>query len=82
MRTTRFACLLLLTMLLKFSHGSITPTNPLSIGQTLSSSNDVYELGFFSPHNTQDQYVGIWLKGTTPQVVVWRCVVHRRNFCI
>ncbi|CAF1837964.1 unnamed protein product [Brassica oleracea var. botrytis] len=71
MRTTRFACLLLLTMLLKFSHGSITPTNPLSIGQTLSSSNDVYELGFFSPHNTQDQYVGIWLKGTTPQVVVW-----------
>ncbi|KAF8114157.1 hypothetical protein N665_0040s0013 [Sinapis alba] len=71
MRTTRFACLLLLTMLLSFSHGSITPTNPLSIGQTLSSSDDVYELGFFSPNNTQYQYVGIWLKGTIPQVVVW-----------
>ncbi|KFK40699.1 hypothetical protein AALP_AA2G029700 [Arabis alpina] len=40
-------------------------------GQTLSSSNEVYELGFFSPNNTSNQYVGIWLKGTIPRVVVW-----------
>ncbi|VVA93863.1 unnamed protein product [Arabis nemorensis] len=67
-----FAGLLLFTMLLSFSYAAITPTSPLSIGQTLISSNKVYELGFFSPNNTQDhQYVGIWFKDTTPQVVVW-----------
>ncbi|KAF2587630.1 hypothetical protein F2Q70_00036459 [Brassica cretica] len=49
----------------------ITPTSPLSIGQTLSSSDGVYQLGFFSPNNTQNQYVGIWFKGIIPRVVVW-----------
>ncbi|KAG7588020.1 Protein kinase domain [Arabidopsis suecica] len=71
MGMTRFACFLLFTLLLSFSYAAITPTSPLSIGQTLSSSNGVYELGFFSPNNTKEQYVGIWLKGTNPQVVVW-----------
>ncbi|ESQ29287.1 hypothetical protein EUTSA_v10023836mg, partial [Eutrema salsugineum] len=70
MRITKFACLLLFTMLLNFIYAAITPTSPLSIGQTLSSSTEVYELGFFSPNNTQDQYVGIWLKGIIPQVVL------------
>ncbi|KAL1188299.1 G-type lectin S-receptor-like serine/threonine-protein kinase [Cardamine amara subsp. amara] len=68
---TRFACFLLFTLLLSFSYAAITPTSPLSVGQTLSSSNKVYELGFFSPNNTQDQYVGIWFKDTIPRVVVW-----------
>ncbi|XP_056864770.1 G-type lectin S-receptor-like serine/threonine-protein kinase At1g61480 [Raphanus sativus] len=77
MRITGFAFLLLFTMLLSFSHAAITPTSPLSIGQTLSSSDDIYELGFFSPNNTQDQYVGIWLKGIIPQVVVW--VANRKD---
>ncbi|XP_019093649.1 PREDICTED: G-type lectin S-receptor-like serine/threonine-protein kinase At1g61490 isoform X6 [Camelina sativa] len=78
---TRFACLLLFTMLLftmllSFSYAGITTEritteSPLSVGQTLSSSNGVYELGFFSPNNSQNQYVGIWFKGIIPQVVVW-----------
>ncbi|KAL1188298.1 G-type lectin S-receptor-like serine/threonine-protein kinase [Cardamine amara subsp. amara] len=71
MGMTRFACFLLFTLLLSFSYAAITPTSPLSVGQTLSSSNKVYELGFFSPINTQDQYVGIWFKDTIPRVVVW-----------
>ncbi|CDY67907.1 BnaCnng56920D [Brassica napus] len=58
-------------MFLSLSYEAITPTSPLSIGQTLSSSNGVYELGFFSPNNSQNQYVGIWLKDTVPRVVVW-----------
>ncbi|XP_010418111.1 PREDICTED: G-type lectin S-receptor-like serine/threonine-protein kinase At1g61440 isoform X1 [Camelina sativa] len=49
----------------------ITEESPLSIGKTLSSSNGVYELGFFSFNNSQNQYVGIWFKGIIPQVVVW-----------
>ncbi|EFH62797.1 predicted protein [Arabidopsis lyrata subsp. lyrata] len=73
---TRFACLhlftmLLFTMLSSSSYAVITTESPLSMGQTLSSANEVYELGFFSPNNTQDQYVGVWFKDTIPRVVVW-----------
>ncbi|KAJ0257986.1 G-type lectin S-receptor-like serine/threonine-protein kinase [Hirschfeldia incana] len=50
---------------------AITTERPLSVGQTLHSSNGVYELGFFSPNNSQNQYVGIWYKGVIPRVVVW-----------
>ncbi|KAF8046199.1 hypothetical protein N665_3953s0002 [Sinapis alba] len=66
-----FACFILFAMFLSFSYAAITQTSPLSIGQTLSSSNGVYELGFFSPNNSQNQYVGIWLKDAVPRVVVW-----------
>ncbi|ESQ29283.1 hypothetical protein EUTSA_v10023852mg [Eutrema salsugineum] len=58
----RFACLLFLTTFLSFSYAAITPESPLSIGQTLRSSNEIYELAFFSPNNSQNQYVGIWFK--------------------
>ncbi|XP_018433196.2 G-type lectin S-receptor-like serine/threonine-protein kinase At1g61500 isoform X1 [Raphanus sativus] len=72
MGMTRLVCLFLSAMLLSFTYAAITPTSPLSIGQTLSSSDGVYELGFFSPNNTQNhQYVGVWFKGIIPRVVVW-----------
>ncbi|XP_023642947.1 G-type lectin S-receptor-like serine/threonine-protein kinase At1g61550 isoform X1 [Capsella rubella] len=77
MGMTRFACFLLFTLFLSFSYASITKESPLSIGQTLSSSNNVYELGFFSPNNSQNMYVGIWFKGIIPRVVVW--VANREN---
>ncbi|KAL9310282.1 G-type lectin S-receptor-like serine/threonine-protein kinase [Arabidopsis thaliana] len=66
-----FASLLLITIFLSFSYAGITRESPLSIGKTLSSSNGVYELGFFSFNNSQNQYVGIWFKGIIPRVVVW-----------
>ncbi|KAL1215951.1 G-type lectin S-receptor-like serine/threonine-protein kinase [Cardamine amara subsp. amara] len=53
------------------AYAAITKTSPLSIGQTLSSPNGSYELGFFSPNNSRNQYVGIWFKNITPRVVVW-----------
>ncbi|CAA7023970.1 unnamed protein product [Microthlaspi erraticum] len=53
------------------SENGITTESPLSIEQTLSSSNGVYELGFFSPNNSRNLYVGIWFKGITPRTVVW-----------
>uniref|UniRef100_A0A1J3DRG8 non-specific serine/threonine protein kinase n=1 Tax=Noccaea caerulescens TaxID=107243 RepID=A0A1J3DRG8_NOCCA len=74
---TRFAYLFLFTMLLSSSYVAITPTSPLSIGQTLSSPNEIYELGFFSPNNSQNLYVGIWFKGIIPRVVLW--VANREN---
>ncbi|EFH62798.1 hypothetical protein ARALYDRAFT_893368 [Arabidopsis lyrata subsp. lyrata] len=56
---------------LSIGYAGITTDTPLSVGQTLSSSNGVYELGFFIPNNSQNQYVGIWFKGIIPLVVVW-----------
>ncbi|EFH62805.1 S-locus lectin protein kinase family protein [Arabidopsis lyrata subsp. lyrata] len=76
-RIVFFAYLLLCTIFISFSSAGITKGSPLSIGQTLSSSNGVYELGFFSPNNSQNQYVGIWFKGIIPRVVVW--VANREN---
>ncbi|KAF8108643.1 hypothetical protein N665_0106s0041 [Sinapis alba] len=69
-RIVFFASLLFFIISPSFSF-AITTQSPLSIGQTLSSSNGVYELGFFSPNNSQNQYVGIWYKGIIPRVVVW-----------
>ncbi|CAH2038284.1 unnamed protein product [Thlaspi arvense] len=50
---------------------AISRESPLSLGQTLSSPSGSYELGFFTPNNSQNQYVGIWFKKVTPRVVVW-----------
>ncbi|XP_009140678.1 G-type lectin S-receptor-like serine/threonine-protein kinase At1g11280 isoform X2 [Brassica rapa] len=50
---------------------AISRESPLSLGQTLSSPGESYELGFFSPNNSRNQYVGIWFKKITPRVVVW-----------
>ncbi|XP_018439488.2 G-type lectin S-receptor-like serine/threonine-protein kinase At1g61480 [Raphanus sativus] len=76
-RIVFFASLLFFAIFSSFSFAGITIQNPLSTGQTLISSNGVYELGFFSPNNSQNQYVGIWYKGIIPQVVVW--VANRKN---
>ncbi|CAH2047890.1 unnamed protein product [Thlaspi arvense] len=70
-RIVLFASLLFFTMNSSFSFAGITTESPLSTGQTLSSSNGFYELGFFSPNNSLNQYVGIWYKGIIPRVVVW-----------
>ena len=63
-----------LFLLIRFSsygYAAITRASPLSIGQTLSSPDGSYEFGFFSPNNSRNQYVGVWFKNITPQVVVW-----------
>ncbi|KAI3441584.1 EF-hand domain-containing protein [Psidium guajava] len=45
-------------------------------GETLVSSGQSFELGFFSPGNSNNRYFGIWYK-ITPEVVVW--VANRDN---
>ncbi|ESQ29289.1 hypothetical protein EUTSA_v10023295mg [Eutrema salsugineum] len=66
-----FVCSLLLIIFSTRGNADINTSSPLSIGQTLSSPGGSYELGFFSPNNSRNQYVGIWFKNITPQVVVW-----------
>ena len=45
-------------------------------GQTLVSSNQRFELGFFSPGRSSNRYLGIWYKNLL-QTVVW--VANRNN---
>ncbi|KAL8506044.1 hypothetical protein ACS0TY_017053 [Phlomoides rotata] len=44
---------------------------------TLISSNGNFELGFFSPGNSKNRYVGIWYKKIPVETVVW--VANRDN---
>ncbi|KAK3416716.1 hypothetical protein EUGRSUZ_H02483, partial [Eucalyptus grandis] len=39
--------------------------------QTLLSNSQIFELGFFTPNGSQNQYVGIWFKNMNPSKVVW-----------
>lgn len=65
----------------RFFHFSIAvdtlaPNQPFRDGDTLVSSNQRFELGFFSPSNSKNRYLGIWYK-KTPDIVVW--VAERNN---
>ncbi|CAN1775085.1 G-type lectin S-receptor-like serine/threonine-protein kinase At4g27290 [Linum perenne] len=55
---------------------SINATQSLQAGSTLTSSGGSFELGFFSPPNTQKRYLGIWYKKISTFTVVW---VANRN---
>ncbi|GLT52659.1 hypothetical protein SLA2020_259870 [Shorea laevis] len=50
---------------------NITSSNPLSQNEILISPAQVFELGFFRPDNSTNQYVGIWYKNIAPRTVVW-----------
>ncbi|KAL1537428.1 G-type lectin S-receptor-like serine/threonine-protein kinase isoform X1 [Salvia divinorum] len=50
---------------------SIAPNQTLSNNTTLVSPNGDFELGFFSPRNSTNRYVGIWFKKVSLQTVVW-----------
>ncbi|WJX73453.1 hypothetical protein P8452_57232 [Trifolium repens] len=46
-------------------------------GNTLVSKGGIYELGFFTPGNSNKRYLGIWYKNIPIQTVVW--VANRIN---
>ncbi|XP_023758476.1 G-type lectin S-receptor-like serine/threonine-protein kinase At1g61550 [Lactuca sativa] len=55
----------------------LTKDSPISLEQTLVSSNQVFELGFFSPGNSSNRYLGIWFKNILPRKFIW--VANRQN---
>ncbi|KAM7500876.1 hypothetical protein LguiA_025290 [Lonicera macranthoides] len=55
---------------------TLSPTQNLTDGSTLISSNQRFELGFFSPGNSTNRYLGIWYHNL-PLTVVW--VANRQN---
>ncbi|XP_071733154.1 G-type lectin S-receptor-like serine/threonine-protein kinase At4g27290 isoform X2 [Rutidosis leptorrhynchoides] len=48
----------------------------LTEGDTLVSETKIFELGFFTPDNSEKSYIGIWYKQDTSRTVVW---VANRN---
>ncbi|XP_062013317.1 G-type lectin S-receptor-like serine/threonine-protein kinase SD1-29 [Rosa rugosa] len=55
----------------------LTPSQSLAQGQTLVSPGQIFELGFFSPNNSANKYVGMWHKSIFPRKIVW--VANREN---
>ncbi|KAL7243947.1 hypothetical protein ACSBR1_016214 [Camellia fascicularis] len=58
---------------------TLTHSQSISAGQTLISSGQIFELGFFIPSNSSKQYFGIWHKNIPihDRKVVW--VANREN---
>ncbi|KAL7160378.1 hypothetical protein ABFS83_01G091100 [Erythranthe nasuta] len=55
----------------------INSTHVITDGDTLISSGGSFELGFFSPGDSKNRYVGIWFKNISAFTVVW--VANRNN---
>ncbi|CAJ1956876.1 unnamed protein product, partial [Sphenostylis stenocarpa] len=56
---------------------SINPSQSISDDQIIVSPGKTYALGFFSPGNSKNRYVGIWYNEIPTQTVVW--VANRDN---
>ncbi|XP_022716025.1 G-type lectin S-receptor-like serine/threonine-protein kinase At4g27290 isoform X2 [Durio zibethinus] len=56
---------------------TLAANNTLKDGQTLVSSGQRFEFGFFSLRNSSHRYLGIWYKNIDPFTVVW--VANRDN---
>uniref|UniRef100_A0A2N9IFD7 non-specific serine/threonine protein kinase n=1 Tax=Fagus sylvatica TaxID=28930 RepID=A0A2N9IFD7_FAGSY len=69
---------LLCCFCLKFglSKDTITATNFIKDSETLVSEGSDFKLGFFSPANSTNRYVGIWYSHISVSTVIW---VANRN---
>ncbi|KAI3441586.1 EF-hand domain-containing protein [Psidium guajava] len=61
---------------LSYAGDTLSPGQSISDGETLVSSGQSFELGFFSPGNSNQRFLGIWYYKITPGTVVW---VANRN---
>ncbi|KAG8386239.1 hypothetical protein BUALT_Bualt03G0128200 [Buddleja alternifolia] len=59
------------TQQMSFAMDTMNSTQILRDGETMLSSGGNFELGFFSPGNSKNRYVGIWYKKVTIRTVVW-----------
>ncbi|KAF7119985.1 hypothetical protein RHSIM_Rhsim13G0167300 [Rhododendron simsii] len=50
---------------------TITSAQPITDPESIISSNNGFQLGFFSPINTTNRYVGIWYSNIPLRTVVW-----------
>lgn len=55
---------------------TLSADQTLADGELLNSPDQMFELGFFSPANSTNRFLGIWYRAT-PEVVIW--VANRDN---
>ncbi|XP_043687406.1 putative G-type lectin S-receptor-like serine/threonine-protein kinase At1g61610 [Telopea speciosissima] len=83
--THRHVCVFLCSIFILFdllslcsnATNNITQGQSIRDGQTIISTEKKFELGFFSPGNSMNRYVGIWYHQLPNQTVVW--VANREN---
>ncbi|XP_058074802.1 G-type lectin S-receptor-like serine/threonine-protein kinase At2g19130 [Magnolia sinica] len=49
----------------------LSPGKSLTGNQIITSSGDRFVLGFFTPGNSSNYYIGIWYKKVSTQTVIW-----------
>ncbi|GAB4831072.1 hypothetical protein Ancab_005082 [Ancistrocladus abbreviatus] len=64
-------CAILLQFSVAVTRDTINASHALSVGQTVASADQVFELGFFSPGNSSGRYIGIWYRNGSPKLIVW-----------
>ncbi|KAH9796637.1 Receptor-like serine/threonine-protein kinase SD1-8 [Citrus sinensis] len=69
--TNLFLIIFILFPTIAISVDTLTATQNLTYGKTLVSSDDVFELGFFSPGSSGKWYIGIWYKNIVQRTYVW-----------
>ncbi|KAM3696789.1 hypothetical protein ACB098_06G066100 [Castanea mollissima] len=50
---------------------TLLATQSISNSETIVSSGENFELGFFNPGNSSSRYIGIWYKKLSTRTVVW-----------
>ncbi|KAF7849315.1 hypothetical protein BT93_L0985 [Corymbia citriodora subsp. variegata] len=60
-----------LVLQISYPLDSISARQNITDGQTIVSATGNFELGFFSPGNSKNRYVGIWYKKLSAGRVVW-----------
>ncbi|XP_071732903.1 G-type lectin S-receptor-like serine/threonine-protein kinase At4g27290 isoform X2 [Rutidosis leptorrhynchoides] len=53
------------------SRDTISANQEIKDGETIVSQGEMYEMGFFSPGNSKNRYLGIWYKKISTCTVVW-----------
>ncbi|GLT37916.1 hypothetical protein SLA2020_121980 [Shorea laevis] len=67
-----FACIFMLFIYENLAAtDSISQDQSIRDGDTLVSAGGAFEVGFFSPGNSKNRYLGIWYKNVSPTTVVW-----------
>lgn len=50
---------------------TLAPNQSIRDGETLVSCNGTFELGFFSPKDSTNRYLGLWFRNVTPITLMW-----------
>ncbi|KAI7737099.1 hypothetical protein M8C21_031781 [Ambrosia artemisiifolia] len=54
-----------------YAEDTLSANHTIRYNETIVSPQETFELGFFSPGNTKNHYVGIWYKKRSYKTVVW-----------